>query len=96
MISVLTTTGHVLVAISIDPNSRVRDIATTVNVTERTVIISIAQLIEAGMLTVEKTGRRNTYTVDLEQIVLVGPKPLKIRELVELATNESKNDTNHE
>lgn len=89
MIPILTTTGHVLIAIAMRPDSRVRDIATAINVTERTVLISLSQLVDAGAIIVEKTGRRNSYKVNLEQPVLMGPVSLKICDLVELASNST-------
>lgn len=89
MIPVLTTTGHVLVAIALCPDSRVRDIATSIGVTERTVIISISQLVEAGVVSVEKSGRRNLYKVNHEHKVHVGPASLKICDLVDLVAHSS-------
>jgi DNA-binding transcriptional ArsR family regulator len=93
MIPVLTTTGHVLIAIAMRPDSRVRDIATAINVTERTVLISISQLADAGVISVEKTGRRNLYKVNLDHQVPVGPVSLKICDLVELVANSTTADT---
>ncbi len=59
----LSNYGHVLVALSRDPDARVRDIADNVGITERAVQQIIAELVEEGYLTKEKVGRRNRYEV---------------------------------
>lgn len=48
-----------------DPEARLRDIAAEVGVTERTVNAIVADLVEAGVLSVTKVGRRNRYELDL-------------------------------
>ncbi len=60
----LSNHAHVLVCLAGDPSIRHRDIATEVGVTERTVVAIIADLEDAGVLTVHKSGRRNTYQIN--------------------------------
>jgi DNA-binding MarR family transcriptional regulator len=60
----LTNHGHVLLAIADDPDSRLRDIAERVGITERAAQLIVSDLLEAGYLTKEKVGRRNRYTVE--------------------------------
>lgn len=59
----VTNHGHVLACIAADPSVRVRDIAQTVGITERTVGQIISQLEEAGYITKTRVGRRNQYVV---------------------------------
>lgn len=60
----LSNHGHVLVYISKNPDARVRDIATSVGITERSAQGIIADLESDGYLSVERVGRRNSYRVN--------------------------------
>jgi DNA-binding transcriptional ArsR family regulator len=55
--------AHVLECISSDPTTRLRDIAVSVGITERTVSQIVRDLEEAGYLTRVRDGRRNRYEV---------------------------------
>jgi DNA-binding MarR family transcriptional regulator len=59
----LTNHAHVLLCIARDPQARIRDIAGRVGITERAVQRIVAELEEAGYLSHEREGRRNTYRV---------------------------------
>lgn len=59
----LTNHGHVLVAISRDPDLRQRDIAALVGITEGAVQRIVHELEDAGYLRHERVGRRNRYQV---------------------------------
>jgi DNA-binding MarR family transcriptional regulator len=59
----LTNHAHVLQCISADPTVRLRDIAATVDITERTAAAIVADLEEAGYLTKTRDGRRNRYEI---------------------------------
>lgn len=59
----VTNHAHVLSCIASNPDARVRDIANTVGITERTVGQIIGQLEEAGYITRTRVGRRNQYVV---------------------------------
>ena len=59
----VTNHGHVLACIAADSNARLRDIAATVGVTERTVAQIVKDLEEAGYLTRTRGGRNNRYEV---------------------------------
>jgi alkylated DNA nucleotide flippase Atl1 len=59
----VTNHAHVLSCIAADPDARVRDIARTVGITERTVGQIISQLQQAGYITKTRVGRRNQYVV---------------------------------
>jgi predicted transcriptional regulator len=56
----------VLVWISNNPRSRVRDIASSVGITERAAQSILRDLEEAGYVTKTRVGRRNTYAVHPE------------------------------
>ena len=62
----LSNHGHVLVALADDPQSRVRDIAEKVGITERAVRGILADLQHFGYIEVDKAGRRNQYRVNTE------------------------------
>src|SRR5947207_12888543 len=62
----VTNHAHVLEAIASDPTIRLRDIAATVGITERTAAQIVNDLEEAGYLTKTRDGRRNNYEVHEE------------------------------
>ena len=62
----VTNHAHVLECISTDPDARLRDIATSVGITERTAAHIVNDLEQAGYLTKTRDGRRNRYKVHAE------------------------------
>ena len=71
--SFLTNHGRALLVIAGDPNTRLRDIAAALGITERTAFGIVVDLTEAGYIVKEKAGRRNRYEV---QRHLPMPDPL--------------------
>lgn len=61
--SFLTNHGAVLLCVADDPDVRIREIATTVGITERAAQRIVSDLVDAGYLERIRTGRRNSYTV---------------------------------
>ena len=61
--SFLTNHARVLLCIARDPGVRLRDIAATVGVTERTAYGIVTDLAKAGYVVREKDGRRNRYQI---------------------------------
>lgn len=59
--------GHVLACLSQSPQPTTRNIALQVGITERAVQRLLARMAEAGVVTVEKQGRRNRYQLNLEK-----------------------------
>jgi MarR family len=59
----LTYHARVLLLIADDPGVRLRDIAASLNITERSAFGIITDLVEAGYVVKEKNGRRNRYHV---------------------------------
>ncbi len=64
--SFLTNHSRVLVCIAHDPGMRLRDIAATLGITERTVFAIVDDLIAAGYVVKDKEGRRNRYSIQTE------------------------------
>jgi predicted DNA-binding transcriptional regulator YafY len=61
--SFLTTHGRVLLCIAHDPGVRLRDIAATVGITERSAYGIVSDLAAAGYAVKQKDGRRNRYQI---------------------------------
>lgn len=62
--SFLTNHAQVLVSIAQDPGIRLRDIGDRVGITERAAHRIVAELVDAGYIKRERTGRRNLYTIN--------------------------------
>lgn len=61
--TLLSNHGHVLVCLALDPEIRMRDVATRVGITERAVQQIVRDLSEGGFVITERVGRRNRYTL---------------------------------
>jgi len=88
----LTNHAHVLLCIARDPDSRARDLAEHVGITERAAQRILADLITDGYISRTKVGRRNHYKINprghLRHPVF---RDLSIEPLIEiLATSEEK------
>jgi predicted transcriptional regulator len=59
----LTTHARVLLCIAHDPGVRLRDIAASLNITERSAFGIVTDLAEAGYVVKQKDGRRNLYQI---------------------------------
>jgi IclR helix-turn-helix domain len=71
--SFLTKHGRVLLCIAQDPGMRLRDIAATVGITERSAYGIVTDLTAAGYAVKQKAGRRNRYQI---QAHLPLPEPV--------------------
>jgi DNA-binding IclR family transcriptional regulator len=60
----VTNHTQVLLCIAHDPRVRLRDVATSVGITERAAQRILADLVEAGYVTRERLGRRNRYVIN--------------------------------
>jgi len=60
----LSNHAHVLICVSRQPGIRLRDVAETVGITERTAQRIVGELIDAGYLKRSKDGRRNRYDIE--------------------------------
>lgn len=63
--SFLTNHTHIMVCLSRDPMTTVRNLSYQVGVTERSVQRILSELEAAGVVTRSREGRRNRYDVDL-------------------------------
>jgi len=87
----LSNHSHVLICLFENPEMRVRDVADNVGITERAVQKIIVDLEEGGILTREKEGRRNHYSIS-------GNRPLRhpveshrtVAQLLEMIVGKSK------
>jgi len=61
--SFLTSHARVLLLVAHDPGVRLRDIAASLGITERSAFSIITDLVEAGYVIKEKDGRRNRYHI---------------------------------
>src|SRR5260221_5752138 len=61
--SFLTNHARVLLCVARDPGVRLRDIAASLDITERSAFGIITDLVEAGYVVKEKDGLRNRYHI---------------------------------
>jgi hypothetical protein len=59
----LTNHARVLLCIAHDPGVRLRDIAASLGITERSAYGIVTDLAEAGYVVKQKNGRRNRYQI---------------------------------
>ena len=59
----LTNHARVLLCIARDPGVRLREIASTLGITERTAFGVVADLTDAGYVIKQRDGRRNRYEI---------------------------------
>lgn len=62
----LTNHAHVLVALAVDPELRIRDLATHVGITERAAQRILSDLVADGYVHRDRHGRRNAYRLVLD------------------------------
>ena len=60
----LTNHAQVLLCVAHDPGIRLRDIAETVGITERSAHRIVSELVDDGYVARERIGRRNVYKVE--------------------------------
>ena len=62
----LTHHARALLYIAAHPDTRLRDLAAALEVTERTAFVIVADLADAGHIVKERDGRRNRYHVQVD------------------------------
>jgi len=89
--ALLTNHARVLLAIARDPGIRLRDIAATLGITERSAYAIVTDLVAAGYVVKDKDtdGRRNRYQIQAH-LPLPGPTSQQstIGELLDLLTSQ--------
>jgi hypothetical protein len=61
--SFLTNHARVLLCLAHDPGARLRDIAASLGITERSAYGIVTDLAQAGYVVKQKDGRRNSYQI---------------------------------
>lgn len=64
----LTNHGHVLVCLALNPEVLLRDVATSIGITERAVQQIVGDLEQAGVVIRVRVGRRNNYIVRRDEL----------------------------
>jgi DNA-binding MarR family transcriptional regulator len=64
--SFFTNHARVLICVARDPGVRLRDLAVTLDITERSAYGIVSDLATAGYVVKEKDGRRNRYRVQAQ------------------------------
>src|SRR5580692_7639615 len=87
----LTSHGRALVCIAHDPGVRLRDIATSLGITERTAHGIVTDLAAAGYVSKDREGRRNRYKIqtDLPLQEAIG-RQLTIGEILDILVDRSE------
>lgn len=80
--SLFSTLGEVLLIIATRPDTRVREIATQLGVTERTVMHALRSLVSGKIVSVVRDGRRNTYRIATDATFAVGDMRVRIDRLL--------------
>jgi len=97
--SFFTNHARALLCIAHDPGVRLRDIATTVGVTERSAHNMVTDLADAGYVVKDKDGRRNRYHIQ-EHLPLRDPlsQERTIGEMLDLLVgmNAHRNPESHD
>ena len=63
----LSNHGHVVIALTLDPSARIRDLAQIVGITERAISQILADLVGEGIIERERSGRRNVYRINTDR-----------------------------
>jgi predicted transcriptional regulator len=88
--SFLTKHGRVLLCIARDPGVRLRDIATELEITERSAYALVGDLASAGYVLKEREGRRNRYVIQRELPLPEGDEDLpSIGDVIDAFVDES-------
>jgi len=81
----ITNHARVMMVISQDPTVRLRDIASTLDITERAAQRIVTELVDEGYLSRKREGRRNTYKVHPERRLRAAPAgSTRIGDLIDL------------
>jgi predicted transcriptional regulator len=94
--SFLTNHGLALLCIAADPHSRMRDIATSVDITERAAQRIVADLVDAGYIERKRVGRRNEYEVRNLAIDLPNARDVDLNTLLDVLVPAGSSATRRE
>jgi predicted ArsR family transcriptional regulator len=86
--------GHVLFCLARDSEARLRDVATDVGITERAVQKIVRDLQDGGMISVTKSGRRNSYRIHKKQRLRHELEAsCKLRDLIRVVNQDPEPET---
>lgn len=88
--NLLSTHGVVLVAIAKQPDIRLRDLASALDITERTVWRAVEDLVSVGVVQRRKVGRRNTYTIIAETVISDSNLDITVAALLKAVTSNGE------
>jgi DNA-binding IclR family transcriptional regulator len=94
--SFLTNHGLALLCIAQDPTQRMRDIAATLDITERAAQRIVGELVQAGYIDRTREGRRNSYTVRIDSPVTLPSRELEIGSLLSVLMPETASESARE
>ena len=90
----LTNHAHVLLCIANDRETRIRDIAEQVGITERAAHRIVSDLIEEGYVSSTRVGRRNNY--EIHPTVGMRHPLLREHQIAELVTLLGRDNGDHD
>jgi predicted ArsR family transcriptional regulator len=80
-----------MMVISQDPNVRLRDIASRLDITERAAQRIVTELVDDGYLSRKREGRRNSYTIHPDKRLRAEPADgTRIGEFIDLLLEDDK------
>jgi predicted ArsR family transcriptional regulator len=87
----LTSHAQVLLCLQRDPETRLRDVAETVGITERAAQRIVTDLVAAGYVTRQRVGRRNHYLLN-RSVPMRHPEQFEyeIGELLDLLVRDAR------
>jgi predicted MarR family transcription regulator len=77
----LTNHGRALLALANHPDMRIRDLATALDITERSAQKIVGDLVKAGYVSRTRIGRRNAYEINMD-MPLRFDRELSVRHLL--------------
>lgn len=88
----LTNHARVLLCIAHDPGARLRDIAASQGITERSAHAIVADLAQAGYVVKRKDGRRNQYQIEAHlPLAEPGTREPAVGEVLDLLLGQAGN-----
>lgn len=90
MNALFSTVGQVFMVVAAQPDTSVREMATRLGITERTVMRALTELSSSGLVSIRRHGRRNVYDVAERGTVAMGTVEVDLADVVRLARNKQR------
>ena len=92
----LTNHAQALLCIAHDPGVRLREIATTLGITDRAAFGIVTDLVEAGYVVKDKNGRRNRYEIQVDKPLPEAPlRQRTVGQLLDLLAHTEPGTRDH-